>query len=60
MERLGIEMATITVSATNGRIVLEGGTSNGSLPRTAETLARGIDGVHDIDNRINSVPNRGR
>lgn len=60
MERLGIEMATITVSATSGRIVLEGATSNGSLPRTVEALARGIGGVHDIDNRINSVPNRGR
>ncbi len=59
-ERIGIEMATITVSATNGRIILDGTTINGSLPTRVEKLASGIEGVHDIDNRIVSVPSRGR
>ena len=35
-------------------------TSNGCLHATAEQVTRSIAGVHDIDNRIVSVPNRGR
>jgi cytidylate kinase len=59
-EHLGIEMATITVSTANGTIVLDGRTSNGGLRARAENLAREIEGVRDIDNRIISAPNRGR
>src|SRR6516225_107957 len=54
------EMAAITLSADNGKIILEGTTSNDALPARAAELAREIEGVNDIDNRIVSVPNRGR
>ena len=54
------EMAAITLSAANGKIILEGTTSNGALPARAAKLAREIEGVNDIDNRIVSVPSRGR
>jgi Cytidylate kinase-like family/BON domain len=60
VEHLGIAMATITVLAANGRIILDGRTSDGSLPARVEKQARGIDGVHDVDNRIACVPNQGR
>jgi hypothetical protein len=53
-------MAAITLSADNGKIILEGTTSNGTLPAKAATLAREIEDVDDIDKRIVSVPNRGR
>ena len=53
------EMAAITLSAANGKIILEGTTSNGGLPARAAKLAREIEGVNDVDNRIVSVPNRG-
>ena len=60
VERIGsAEMAAITLSADNGKIIVEGTTSNGMLPARAATLAREIEGVDDIDNRIVSVPNRG-
>jgi cytidylate kinase len=54
------EMAAITLSAANGKIILEGATSNGALPAKAAKLAREIEGVNDIDNRIVSVPSHGR
>ena len=61
VERIGsAEMAAITLSADNGKIILEGTTSDGALPARTAKLAREIDGVNDIDNRIVSVPNRGR
>ena len=53
------EMAAITLSAANGKIILEGTTSNGGLPARAAKLAREIEGVNDVDNRIVSGPNRG-
>ena len=34
----------ITLSADNGKIILEGTTSNGTLPARAATLAREIEG----------------
>lgn len=55
-ERLGVEMATIVVSAANGKIILEGN-SSATFPARAEKMARGIDGVHDIENRIVGAPN---
>ena len=60
LERVGSsEMAAITLSADNGKIILEGTTSDGALPARAAKLAGEIEGVNDIDNRIVSVPNRG-
>jgi osmotically-inducible protein OsmY len=53
-------MAAITLSAANGKIIVEGTTSNGALPARAAKLARQIEGVADIDNRIVCVPNSGR
>jgi cytidylate kinase len=61
-EHIGIGMAPagLTVSAANGRIIIAGVTTSGSLRRRAEQLACTIEGVHNIDNRIVSVPSRGR
>jgi cytidylate kinase len=59
-DKVGPEMATITMSAGGGKIILAGTTSNGGLAPRLEKLARTVEGVIDIDNRINSVPNRGR
>jgi cytidylate kinase len=56
----GMAPAGLTVSAANGSIVLSGMTSNGGLRKRAEQLARTIEGVLNIDNRIVSVPSRGR
>jgi len=50
----------VTVSAANGRITLVGTSSSGALRRRAERIAHRVSGVHHIDNRIVSVPNRGR
>ena len=54
------EMATITLSAANGKITLDGRTNNGALPARAAKLAREIEGVNDVDNRIVRVPSVGR
>ena len=54
------EMAAITLSAANGKIILAGTTSNGALPAMAAKLAREIEDVNDVDNRIVSVPSHGR
>ena len=54
------EMAAITLSVANGKIILAGTTRNGALPARAAKLAREIEGVNDIDNRIVSVPSHGR
>jgi osmotically-inducible protein OsmY len=59
-EQIGTEAAAITVSATNGRIILGGSTCIGGLPTRAEKVARGIKGVLDIDDRVISVPSHGR
>jgi osmotically-inducible protein OsmY len=59
-ENLGSRMGFITISAVNGRIILAGTTSDGSLRRKAQKLALEIEGVHDIDNHIMSVPSHGR
>src|SRR5215470_15876099 len=61
-EHVSVAMAPsgVTVSAANGRVTLSGVTSNGCLHARAEQVTRSIAGVHAIDNRIVSVPNRGR
>ena len=56
----GMAQAGLTVSAVNGRIILAGVTSSGSLCRRAEQLTCTIEGVHNIDNLIVSVPSGGR
>ena len=48
VERIGsAEMAAISLSATDGKIILEGKTCNGELPARAARLAREIEGVKD-------------
>jgi osmotically-inducible protein OsmY len=55
-DRIGVEMASITVAAGNGKLIFGGVTSNGNLRAQIERLARHIEGVVEIDNRIVSVP----
>jgi cytidylate kinase len=50
----------VIVSAANGRITLVGTSSSGALRGRAEGIAHRVPGVRHIDNRIVSVPNRGR
>jgi cytidylate kinase len=59
---LGVSIAPtgVTVSAVNGRITLVGTSSSGALRRRAERVAHQVAGVRQIDNRIVSVPTRGR
>jgi osmotically-inducible protein OsmY len=48
------------VSADKGRVMLDGASSNGGLRAQAEKLARGIEGVLDVNNHIHSIRNHGR
>jgi osmotically-inducible protein OsmY len=57
---LAMAPAGIIVSASNGRVTLAGVTSSGSLRAKAERVTQSIAGVYAIENRIVSVPNRGR
>ena len=61
-EEIGVSIAPtgVTVSAVNGRITLAGTSSSGALRRRAEKVAHQVAGVRQIDNRIVSVPTRGR
>jgi osmotically-inducible protein OsmY len=61
-EEIGIGAAPtgVTVSAVDGRITLGGASSSGALRRRVEKLAHRIAGVCQIENRIVSVPARGR
>src|SRR6266852_6871923 len=61
-EEIGVSIAPtgVTVSAVNGRITLAGMSSSGALRRRAEKVAHQVAGVRQIDNRIVSVPTRGR
>jgi tripartite-type tricarboxylate transporter receptor subunit TctC/cytidylate kinase len=58
--QIGVEMATVAVSAAHGKVVLDGITSNGNLPARVAKLARGIDGVREIESRIDRMPSHGR
>lgn len=62
IDEIGIGAAPtgVTVSAANGRITLIGTSSSGALRGQAEKIAHRVPGVRHIDNRIVSVPNRGR
>ena len=57
---VGAAPTGVTVSAANGRITLAGTSSSGALRGRAERIAHRVPGVRHIDNRIVSVPNRGR
>jgi cytidylate kinase len=57
---IGIAPTGVTVSAVNGRITLAGTSSSGALRSRVEKVAHRIAGVSQIDNRIVSVPTRGR
>ena len=50
----------VSVSAANGKVTLSGMTSSGGLRTRAEKLTKAIAGVSHIENRIVSIPNRGR
>jgi tripartite-type tricarboxylate transporter receptor subunit TctC/cytidylate kinase len=58
--QIGVEAATISVSAAHGKVVLDAITSTGGLPARAEHLVRGIDGVREVESRIDSIPSHGR
>jgi len=62
VERISPSMAPLGVQAsvTGGRITLDGMTCSGGLRRHAERIARMAAGAFPIDNRIVSVPSRGR
>jgi len=60
VENFGSQMIAVTVSAANGRVMLDGASSNGGLRARAERLARGIEGVLDVSNRIHSIRSHGR
>jgi hypothetical protein len=49
-------MASITVAASNAKLIFRGVTSNGNLRARVEKLAREVEGVAEIDNQIASVP----
>jgi len=61
-EKVSVSMAPlgVWVAVTGGTITLGATTTSGSLRRRAEAIAREIDGNAPIDNRIRSVPSRGR
>jgi cytidylate kinase len=56
---IGIAPTGVAVSAANGRITLVATSSSGALRARAEKVAHRVAGVHQIDNRIVSVPSRG-
>jgi cytidylate kinase len=62
VERIGPSMAPlgVQVSVDGGKITLAGTSCSGSLRRRAERIARMVAGACSIDNRIVSVPSRGR
>jgi cytidylate kinase len=62
VERISPSMAPlgVQVSVAGGRITLAGMTCSGSLRRHAERITRMVAGSFPIDNRIVSVPSRGR
>jgi cytidylate kinase len=61
-DRISLAMAPngISVSVVEGKVTLAGTYSSGELRDKAEKVAQEIAGVREIDNRIVSVPGRGR
>src|SRR5262249_3928065 len=58
--QIGIEIASVSVSAAQGRVVLDGMTSTGGLPARAEKWAGEVAGVREVEPRIASMPSHGR
>jgi cytidylate kinase len=56
----GVAPLGVSVSVANGRITLCGTSCSGGLRRKAETIAHTFANGFPIDNRIVSVPSRGR
>jgi cytidylate kinase len=56
---IGIAPTGVRVSAADGRVTLIGTSSSGALRGWAEKVAHRVAGVHQVDNRIVSVPSRG-
>jgi len=42
----------ITIQAHDGRVILEGWVRTTTMKRVAETLARGVNGVREVENRL--------
>jgi cytidylate kinase len=61
-EKISASMAPlgVSVSVVDGRITLAGTTTSGGLRAEAERIAYAVAGRADIQNRIISVPSRGR
>jgi cytidylate kinase len=61
VEHISVAMAPLglSVSVANGKVTLAGTTCSGSLRKQAEKIAHASAGMHQIDNRIVSVPTRG-
>jgi cytidylate kinase len=57
---IGAAPTGVAVSAANGRITLVATSASGGLRVRAERIAHRVPGVRQIDNRIVSVPNRGK
>src|SRR3984893_15085160 len=57
---IGIAPTGVIVSAANGQITLTGTSSSGALRRQAEKVVHRVAGGCQVDNRIVSVPTRGR
>jgi len=55
----GLAPTGVRVSAADGRVTLIGTSSSGALRGRAEKVAHRVAGVHQVDNRIVSVPSRG-
>lgn len=61
-EKIGLSIAPlgVSVSVVGGRITLAGTTTSGGLRAEAERIACAVAGRANIENRIISVPSRGR
>jgi cytidylate kinase len=61
-EKISVSIAPlgVSVSVVDGKITLAGTTTSGSLRAEAERIAYGVAGRANIENRIISVPSRGR
>lgn len=59
-ENLGAESDLLSVSVKSRIVMLDGITSSGGLRAKSEKLVQTIEGIRNIENRIKSVPFRGR
>jgi hyperosmotically inducible periplasmic protein len=52
MAESGVDGTKINVDTTNGRVILKGEVASKNMIDRAVTVARGIEGVKDVDNRL--------